>query len=82
MKLLVTANWLGFNELEKFCERNLSLHLGDHYPHNAQNCLVFAESFNLPKLQLRCLEILKRKDADYSDEKLESTAVATMEDNL
>ena len=74
MKLLVAANWLGFSELEKVCERTISLHLGDHYPHNAQNCLAFAESFNLPTLQLRCFEILKKGGEEFFDEMVQSAA--------
>ena len=61
--LLVLADRLGFPELANYCERQLSLHLGDVFPDNALNVLNFAETFNFTKLQSQCLEILN--DGNY-----------------
>jgi hypothetical protein len=65
MKLLVAANWLSFVELEKLCERIMSLHLRGYFPTNAENCLDFARAFQFTKLERRCEEVLRRhKPAD------------------
>lgn len=60
MSILVAANRLGFTSLMQQCERLLSLHLGHYFPFNAQNCLDFAVSYNIPRLERQCREILKK----------------------
>ncbi len=60
MGALVAANRLGFSLLTQHCERLLSLHLGEYFPHNAENCLSFAAAYNIPRLERQCLKVLKR----------------------
>jgi hypothetical protein len=60
MAVLVAANRLGFTTLMQHCERLLSLHLGDYFPHNATNCLEFATAYNIPRLERQCREILRK----------------------
>lgn len=61
MRVLVASNRLGFTTLTMQCERILSLHLGDFFPHNAQNCLEFAIDYNIPRLERQCREILRKR---------------------
>ena len=60
MAALVAANRLNFGLLTQHCERVLSLHIGECFPHNAENCLAFAVSYNFPRLERQCLKVLKR----------------------
>jgi hypothetical protein len=60
MSALVAANRFGFQYLTQYCERVLSLHLGHYFPHNALNCLEFAQSYGIARLERQCIEILKK----------------------
>jgi hypothetical protein len=67
MNIVVAANRLGFHNLAQQCERKLSLHLGENFPYNAENCLQFAQSYNLMRLEKQCIEVLRRNKNFSSD---------------
>ena len=67
MSILVAANRLGFTTLLQHCERLLSLHLGDFFPHNARNCLDFATAYNIPRLERQCREILAKSSHEIAE---------------
>ena len=57
MSLIVAANRVGLTQLAQLCEKKLSLHLGD-FPENIENCLEFANTYNIPRLGRQCQELL------------------------
>jgi hypothetical protein len=58
MCLLVAANRVGLTQLTQLCEKKLSLHLND-FPENIENCLTFAEMYNIPRLSRQCQELMQ-----------------------
>jgi hypothetical protein len=60
MSLIIASNRVGLSQLTQLCEKKLSLHLGD-YPENIENCLLFANMYNIPRLSRQCEELLAHK---------------------
>jgi hypothetical protein len=57
MGLLVASNRVSLFRLTQLCEKKLSLHLND-YPDNVENCFLFAQSYNIPRLSRQCEELM------------------------
>ena len=60
MSLLLLSTRLGFTALSQRCETIISAHLYEYFPANVNNCLVFANNYNLVRLEAQCRDILDR----------------------
>jgi len=56
MSMLVAGNRLGIPTLAEKCEHLLYSHLTD-YPENIENCLSFAQMYDLPRLERLCEQL-------------------------
>lgn len=64
MQLLAAANRLGFSALAQYSERRISLCLAFTSLENVLSCYNFAQYYNLPRLEMQCLNLLKLSGHD------------------
>lgn len=59
MLLLALSNRFGYNPLAQFCERRISLSIAFKQPEQVMQCHEFAQYYNLPRLEMQCLAVLR-----------------------
>jgi hypothetical protein len=64
MQLLAVSNRLGYNPLAQFCERRISLAIAFSNPEEVYQCYEFAQYYNLPRLEMQCLAVLRHVGYD------------------
>eukprot|EP01041_Mallomonas_annulata_P000366 gene366-669_t len=63
--LYIAGNRLGLPMLVRRCEYLLYTHLND-YPANIENCMNFAQSYGIPRLEKLCKQLIELKNSEFS----------------